>query len=216
MIIIGITGKAGSGKDTVGEILKEKHDFATTSFAWPIKKMVTGLFGFDVDKWDDREWRETEQEVWGCTPRHLAQTLGTEWGRQRISDTLWLDLALKRIEEEEFPFVAITDVRFHNEADRLREYSYGHIIHVHRADLGAESGDKINRRHASEQGIGNPNTNDFHINNFGTIEDLEEQVTQVLERILELQQEDMERAADEAIANAEVQGDADDPAGDGN
>lgn len=210
MIIIGIAGKGGSGKDTVGEILKEQHGFAITSFAWPIKKMICeGLLGVSIDKWDDREWRETP--LGGAfgerTPRFLAQTLGTEWGRHQIASDLWLDLALERLDDE-FSFVAITDLRFRNEADRIRDYAYGHIIHVHRAENEGVG----NPAHPSEMGVATLD-GDFHMNNFGTIEDLEDQVAQVVRRIEELQLEEMEYAADEA-ANEKVQGDADDPAGD--
>ena len=213
MIIIGISGKGGSGKDTVGEILKEQHNFAITSFAWPIKKMLCeGLLGVSIDKWDDREWREAPLGgAYGDrTPRYLAQTLGTEWGRHLIANDLWLDLALDRLDDE-FPFVAITDLRFRNEADRIRSYPYGHTIHVHRTENEGVG----NPAHPSEMGIENKD-GDFHINNFGTIEDLEEQVAQVVKRVLELQQEDVERNADEAANEQAIQGDADDTAGDDN
>ena len=188
-MLIGITGPAGCGKDTVGEILKETYDFQIISFAAPLKKIVCNLLGYGPEKWDDRRWRETVVSIWDCTPRHMAQTLGTEWGRRTIKDSIWMDLAFAEIEDEAIENVAVTDVRFRNEADYIRSPELGgFIIHVHRAEtdaLGAHKG------HASEAGVGNPNTEDFHINNFGTVTDLAKQVGQVITRIT--QKEDDEK-----------------------
>jgi dephospho-CoA kinase len=41
--IIGLTGYAGSGKDTVRNILEAKHGFDGIAFADPIRDMLTAL-----------------------------------------------------------------------------------------------------------------------------------------------------------------------------
>ena len=185
MILIGIAGPAGCGKDTVGEILKQKYNFKVISFAAPLKMIVCNLLGFGPEKWEDREWRETPNDIWDCSPRHMAQTLGTEWGRRTIKESIWLDLAFSNLNEET-PNVAVTDVRFENEAIAIRSLQPGgHILHVHRTFQDAP-GAEINRKHPSEQGVGNPSIEDFHINNFGTTADLEEQIYQVVARIRSL------------------------------
>lgn len=195
MILIGIHGKGGSGKDTVGEILKEKHGFATTSFALPIKKMICELLGVPLEKWDDREWRESPCESGAFndkTPRFLAQTIGTEWGRHIVDASLWYNLALERIDacaaQDEDDLVtkyAITDVRFDNEAQHLRSRG-GYLIVVHRTSSDLDSDV---RGHASEHGIRHASPEDFHINNFGSLEALESQVDEVVKKILELEEE---------------------------
>lgn len=201
MILLGITGRAGCGKDTVGEILAEDWGFRAYSFALPIQEMVTSLLGEDISKWDDREWRETELPIYGCTPRRLAQTLGTEWGRNHVKDSLWLDLAFDKIAFEEGDRIAITDVRFRNEANVIRSPEYGgYIIHVHRTDQDAPG---PLQAHASEHGIGDASTEDFYINNFGTLDDLKTQVQQIVTRILELQQDALEQA-EETLSDEEV------------
>lgn len=200
MILIGITGKAGCGKDTVGEILAKEYNFIILSFARPIQQMVTSLLGEDLSRWADREWRETEIPIWNCSPRFMAQTLGTEWGRNQITPSIWLDLTLNKIISG-MGKVAITDVRFRNEADVIRSPEWGgYIVHVHRAELDAPG---ATYNHASESGIGNPNTEDFHINNFGTREDLVAQVVQVVDRILELQQDALTQE-EETLPDEEV------------
>lgn len=192
MQVIGITGKAGSGKDTVGDILRDKYDFATTKLAFPIQKIVCGLFGFDVDKWQDREWREAVQPIYDCSPRRLAQTLGTEWGRNSVKHSLWLDLTFDLIKKEVLDPVAITDVRFNNEAEFIRGNG-GFMIHVHRSNLeGIE-----HRGHQSERGI-TVDPRDFHINNYSTLDVLEEQVDHVMDHIQSILASRPDKAEEEA------------------
>ena len=45
-ILIGITGRRGSGKDTVADRLVEKFKFEKYSIAAPLKKAIQNLFGF--------------------------------------------------------------------------------------------------------------------------------------------------------------------------
>ncbi len=186
MILVGITGKAGSGKDSIGAVLRDSHDFALASFAYPIKKCIADLLGVDYKQWEDREWKETELPIYGCSPRHLAQTLGTQWGRRCIDQSIWINLCLEKLKWEKLGAAAITDVRFENEATAIR-LEGGYIIHVHRAET-----DTVLTEHASERGILGAD-GDFHVNNFGTLEDLATQVNQIASRILELQQEALQQ-----------------------
>ena len=160
---------------------------ASMSFAYPIKQMVCYLIGESVEKWDDREWRETQIKLFGKSPRELAQTIGTEWGRNCVGPDMWLDLALSHIDfANEQSKWCITDVRFRNEADRIRTFLGGHIIHVHRVETDCSN---AAQGHLSEEGIGRSCTEDFHINNFGTVEQLEEQVKLVVARVVALEKE---------------------------
>lgn len=45
--LIGLIGKAGSGKDTAAQVLIEKHDFAHCKFAKPLKDIVSRAFGIE-------------------------------------------------------------------------------------------------------------------------------------------------------------------------
>lgn len=178
MLLIGITGKAGSGKDTVGETLRDFYGVALTSFAWPIKKAISAMLGTPMELWADRKWKEKIHPATGRSPRFMAQTLGTEWGREIIDPEIWVDLALQRLYEAGWPRAAITDLRFDNEARVIREEG-GVIIHVHRDDCGEV--DNIN--HASEAGI-LPWGTDMFINNNGSLRDLGERTHEVMQQIL--------------------------------
>ena len=46
-MLVGITGKAGSGKDTVGDYLVKSHGFKKIALADPIKRLVKDVFVLD-------------------------------------------------------------------------------------------------------------------------------------------------------------------------
>jgi hypothetical protein len=115
--MIGIAGSAGSGKTTLAKAL-EARGFRIIAFADPIYEAVSAIVGLPVAALQQRGIKEKPLEWLGRSPRHLLQTLGTEWGRDSISQTIWIDIALHRAEH--FPDVVIPDVRFDNEARAIR------------------------------------------------------------------------------------------------
>ena len=46
-MIIGLTGRAFSGKDTVGAYLSRAHNFSMLAFADPIRDALMAAFGLD-------------------------------------------------------------------------------------------------------------------------------------------------------------------------
>lgn len=106
---------------------------------------------------------------YGCSARHILQTLGTDWGRAQVSETIWLDHMQRRIEALKqktnwLPCkVVIDDVRFDNEA-RLIKNLDGLIIKIERGDTPSDS-------HVSERGISDDLV-DIVIENQGTVTDL--------------------------------------------
>jgi hypothetical protein len=140
--LIGLTGYAGSGKDTVREMLElvGYHGFA---FADAIREMIYALIvqnGIDDKYMNSREFKEAVIPELGVSYRQMAQTLGTEWGRA-LNEDFWLRLAgaymtraatqdsysRELCEAQGIPpaneasFFVISDVRFANEAAWVRE-----------------------------------------------------------------------------------------------
>ena len=158
---IGITGKARSGKDTVGEMLSQNLSIATDSFAQPIKDMLKAGLGLE-----DKALRA--EALYTKNYRQLVQTLGTEWGREMVCDSIWLEAMLSRRLGLK---TIITDVRFENEAELIRQY--GTLIHVVRFNQEEiEESD-----HRSEDGIAEKE-GDIIIYNDSSLEILKEKVAQ--------------------------------------
>jgi hypothetical protein len=121
-MIVGITGLAGSGKDTLADILVSKHGYVRVSLADPLKRICKEVFDFSDDQlWgpsqrrnepDTRYPREHSLHGDKClccgqqhdymhefktcylTPRYALQTMGTEWGRNCHGDT-WVRYAMR-------------------------------------------------------------------------------------------------------------------------
>jgi hypothetical protein len=131
-MIIGITGLAGSGKSTVALRMRTHHGFHTVKFAGPLKNMLRSL-GL-TDRHIEGDLKEVPCDLLGGqTPRHAMQTLGTAWGRDLISPSLWID-AWKRSVSEHFSAYprnpAMTDdLRFLSEAEALADFG-GIVIRI--------------------------------------------------------------------------------------
>ena len=142
--LIGIAGRARSGKDTVANFIVAAIGGYRYSFADPIRAMLAPL-GVDMS---DPYWQARKEEpipALSVSPRRMMQTLGTEWGRQLINPDLWLIMAHQRLLQNG-PGMIISDVRFDNEAQRI-------------VDLGGEVFEILGRSedgvkgHPSEAGV---------------------------------------------------------------
>lgn len=174
--LIGLTGTAGSGKDTVRRMLEEHHGYTGFAFADPIRNMLGSLLsdaGADFSWMTDRERKESTIQALGTSYRHLAQTLGTEWGRS-IEPEFWLRIASARLDtlqDRGLRHFVISDVRFLNEAAWIKLLG-GEVWRVERP-----SAEPV-REHASE--LISHITPDRIIDNSGTVEELWKFVNAVL------------------------------------
>jgi len=167
--LVGLAGKAGSGKDTVGKWLIDNRDFIKVSFAQPLYDGLAAM-GFPAPA--TREEKEALIPGFNFSWREAAQKLGTEWGRGLQSD-IWMRIVERRVEDYGGN-VVITDVRFENEADMIRKQG-GTIFHVggRQAELGDRSG------HVSEMPVMyHPNADDI-INNSSTIDQLHKNLLEI-------------------------------------
>ena len=123
-MLIGICGKAGAGKDTIGDYIVENYSFKKIALADPIKRMVKDVFVLDDYAVYDRDAREKELEKWpGWSVRRLLQIIGTELFRNNIDDSVWVKSLFYRIQEDIGSNYIVTDVRFPNELEFLKENS---------------------------------------------------------------------------------------------
>ncbi|RKZ11296.1 deoxynucleotide monophosphate kinase [bacterium] len=178
-ILIGLAGPARSGKDSVANIIKDQTMAMNIAFAEPIKKMLSALLDPITPnaRWEPVDKEQQIPRI-GKSYRQLIQTLGTEWGRDLINPDIWLNLAMTKADYwlNLNSHVTITDVRFANEADAIRQRG-GYIWHIDRPNI------QIVNPHASEQQqLGH--LGDIIIDNSGTLGDLRSIVNQQLEALL--------------------------------
>jgi hypothetical protein len=142
--LIGICGAAGAGKDTLAEGIAKIDVYFVYHFADPIKQALNAMFGWGMAQWSDREWKEKSIDWLDASPRVLAQTLGTEWGRDQIDEHIWLKIAQQKYRSIKDSGtlhagrvvgmgMIIPDVRFENEAQWIVDEG-GIVLRVHRAD----------------------------------------------------------------------------------
>lgn len=144
--LIGITGRARAGKDTIASHLVERHGYTRMAFADPMRDMLAVL-GVDGDHMN--AYKEEVIPHLGTSYRRLAQTLGTEWGRWLHGVDFWINVLdyRKRTLHPHAPRIVISDVRFDNEARYICQCG-GTIWHVERPDNPTAAAD-----HTSEHGV---------------------------------------------------------------
>jgi hypothetical protein len=185
-MIIGLTGYKGSGKDAAMEQLvsnnPEYYDWARVKFAGCLKEMLEAYLRFNGVNYDEAHeiiegsLKETPTEYFqGKTPRHAMQTLGTEWGRDIMGTSIWVDSALRCCAMFDNSF--ITDVRFPNEVKAIKD-SGGYVIRITRPSTMRPEDEK----HPSEV-LMDSLPADYEIVNDGTLEELEQKLFRVMRKI---------------------------------
>lgn len=152
-MIIGLSGYAQSGKDSIGAILVKNYGFTRYAFADALKEMayqlnpivVTSIdenipLGVDTNLYvkntrlqdvvNNNGWEDAKKlpEI-----RRLLQVLGTEAGRKILGENIWVDTVLNKVKDKN---VVITDCRFPNEAKALKN-SGGFVVRVERPGMAA-------------------------------------------------------------------------------
>lgn len=151
--LIGLAGRAGTGKSTIARLLCEQHAFVEITLAEPIKRALAAMLDLPRAYLEDRATKDTPIDwLSNTTPQRLMQTLRNGWGRQIIADDLWLILARRRIERiaaqpahMHIAGIVISDLRYPDEAQFVRDMG-GTVWHIVRPAPPVEA-------HSSEAGI---------------------------------------------------------------
>lgn len=196
-MILGLSGRAGSGKDLTYKLLVDLADRAAPmggrlsvvrrAFADPLKVSAARALGFigsapECIEFCNQLKTDAIVRVNTAVGEHIAylsgreylQYYGTEAHREVFGDTFWVDVTLPLGWNPITELVVVTDCRFPNEAERVKTNG-GTVWNIVRptGDVIAESD------HSSESGLDSKYI-DHTILNDGTIEDLRAKIEATL------------------------------------
>lgn len=197
MMLIGLAGAAGSGKDTVADYMVAQYGFTKFSFSDALYREVSEAFDMPVAELQSRAKKEVDSPLLRAgtcrdadfaaymisqggsgrwfSPRWVLQHWGTEYRRAQDPDywikraSLWVRAWLDVTKDDEGGPIGLvnTSVRFQNERDWVDALG-GVIWHVRRPNrAGVSSGEG----HMSEEALWVA-PHDRVIYNTGTIEQL--------------------------------------------
>ena len=177
--LIGLAGRAGTGKSTIARLLCEQHAFVEVAFADPIKRALAAMLGLPSAYFHDPFTKDLPIDwLRNTTPQRLIQTLRNGWGRQMIADDLWLILARRRIAQltaqaasQHISGIVVIDLRYPDEAAMVRQLG-GTVWHIVRDAPPVAA-------HCNEAGIA-PQPGDRTLDNTGTLDQLEAGIEHLL------------------------------------
>lgn len=209
-MIIGISGRIGSGKDTVGKIIqdltKNSYDqspWKIKKFAGKLKQIVSLLTGIPVE---DLERQEVKDSVLGpewnkllpplpgkpenvvgeyrpYTVRELLQRIGTEAMRDQIHPQVWVNALFNDYKQHSMALTSIPPINVSESKWLITDVRFPNEAQAIKDRGGIVI--RVSRGHPKE----NEHTSetaldnylfDVTIDNNGTLEDLTEKIGQVL------------------------------------
>lgn len=188
-MVIGISGKIGSGKDAFAELFIKHvaeeygHIFENKKFAYNLKKIVSILTGVSMTDVLSREGKLKYLPEWGMTIGEMQQKVGTEGIRNNIHNDAWV-LSLFGTYKEDQDFWIVTDVRFKNEAEIIKKKG-GIIIRLSGDPLNSKAGDDRNMRHQSEIDLDDYKDFDYVYHNIPPISNLDNFAKAISKKIFE-------------------------------
>ena len=193
-MIISLSGRIGSGKDTVANIIEQvspSNNWQIKKFAGKLKDIAELLTGIPKIHFEDQEFKKTSMAPeWNMTYRDFLQRIGTEAMRNGLHENVWVNALFSDYkattiavgsnefditEKDVLPNWLITDTRFPNELEAVKQHN-GITIKVIR-----DSGNTVGTLHSSETALDHYTNWDYVINNNGSIEDLKAQIFSILE-----------------------------------
>lgn len=210
VILIGLTGAQGSGKDTVADILVKNEGFVRRGFADPLYEQASTAFNVTVDFMKNRDTKETPLDVLSLqhcldsqfidayknlfnknitdkmpiSPRNILRCWGGEYRRiYSGNDAYWIENITQWIGESGVQRVAVPDVRYNNnEAPFIHSFKLGSIWHIDASKRGIVA----LKDHASDLGVDFLTGVDRHVDNCGEQSTLEDKVNILIKDYLKM------------------------------
>jgi Deoxynucleotide monophosphate kinase len=149
--MIGLAGYSHVGKDTLAGLLVDRCGFHRIGLADPLYAMLLALdplipaveadFARPISvsklyEHCDRSWTAAKTNLfYGPGLRAYLQRLGTEAVRKHLGEDAWVRAAQRKIDQEGWTRVVVSDVRFPNEAKWIH-YCGGVVVRIERPGYG--------------------------------------------------------------------------------
>lgn len=213
-MIIGVSGRARVGKDTLAGFIKEEFEkkynrkFYDAAFAFELKNMCKFQFGLNDDQlWGDKKEEPIERfakhpisvrpfcaglgkgkmvdSYSHWTAREIMQEMGAFY--RKIDRDFWVKGLRKFLQAETFKGYKdfiVTDVRYKNEVEFIKSRK-GFLIRIER---GLENRDQIHgTTHESEIDLDEYKDFDMYIDNNGDLNDLKIASCNIVNGILSIE-----------------------------
>ncbi len=201
--IISLSGRIGSGKDTVCKIIQNlmpatpwEQEWENRKWAAKLKQIASLLTNVPVEMFEDQDFKASYMgNEWSYLPpiseeiltdgiglafkkmtyREFLQRLGTEGMRNGVHQNTWINALFSDFTKESRWI--ITDTRFENEVDYIQSRG-GKIIKIIR-HLPRQGYPILENLHPSETALDNHRF-DYVLDNHGTLLELTQQVKKML------------------------------------
>lgn len=168
--------------------LEEESGWQTRKFAGKLKDIAAHLLGIDVERFEEQHfkkqvldkmwWTQCNEGTQPMTVREFLQKLGTDALRNGLHENVWVNALMADYVEDEdgdLPNWIVTDVRFPNEAQAIKDQN-GYVIRIERPGYTPVNA------HASETALDNWNF-DYKLANVSDIFALKSSVEQLLRHL---------------------------------
>jgi hypothetical protein len=144
-MIISLSGRIGSGKDSVADYLVREYGFKRESFAGTLKDAVADIFSWDREMLEGktaeaRAEREVVDKWWAdrlniphLSPRWVLQYFGTDTCRKHFADDIWMASLENKLNKMKGQDIVISDSRFMNELYTLARAG-AKTVHIKRGE----------------------------------------------------------------------------------
>jgi len=189
-MLIGISGKMKSGKNTVATMINKitGNMFVEYAFGDKLKQVSSIITGDDISAYMTQESKSVFLPTWNMTRREILQKVGTECMRNNLDKNVWIKSMFANINIQDD--ILISDVRLLNEAQAVKERG-GILIRVNRPTAISNNNKGFNKmlnffkkkEHISETGLDNYDGFDYIIDNNGSLDELQTKIVSILTTI---------------------------------
>jgi hypothetical protein len=176
--IIGLSGYAKSGKDTIGQMLVQLG-YTRVAFAdnvrvltYEVDPEAARLIDLIGQGESDFQTRANKAKLQSSYVREALQRVGNK-AREVLGEDIWIRAALEPLHAS--GYFVVTDVRYRNEVEAIVERG-GKVVRVTRPDVGPAND------HVSEHDL-DDYPFDWYLANDGTLEQLQ-RIVKVWEEII--------------------------------